>query len=153
MPWIVVGAVATWLLWRRQGFLLVTLVAGAAGGKMLELALKATIHRHRPSEAAALLSGHTFSFPSGHAMHATVCYALAAFVLATALRWPVRVRARWYAATAAVALAVAFSRIYLGMHFPSDVLGGLVVGVAWVVLCMAAIRLVRSTEAERKRLE
>jgi len=150
VPWIVVAAVALWLLWRRKGFLLVTLLAGAGGGKLLELALKATIQRRRPSEAAELLSGGTFSFPSGHAMHATVCYALVAFVLATALRWPVRVRARWYSAVGFVALAVAFSRLYLGMHFPSDVIGGLVAGVAWVVLCMAAIRVARSGERERK---
>jgi membrane-associated phospholipid phosphatase len=146
-PWIVVGAVGAWLLWRRRWFLLVTLLAGTGGGKLLELTLKRTIHRHRPSEAAALLSGHTFSFPSGHAMNSTVCYTLVVFVLATALRWPVRLRARWYAAVATVALAVGFSRLYLGMHFPSDVLGGLVAGVAWVVLCMAAIRLVK-TRAE-----
>lgn len=143
VPWIVVAAVALWLLWRRKGFLLVTLLAGAGGGKLLELALKATIQRRRPSEAAELLSGNTFSFPSGHTMHATVCYALVAFVLATALRWPVRVRARWYTAVGCVALAVAFSRLYLGMHFPSDVIGGLIAGVAWVVLCMAAVKLAR----------
>jgi membrane-associated phospholipid phosphatase len=142
-PWIVVAAVAVWLLWRRKSFLLVTLLAGTGGGKLLELALKATIQRRRPSETAELLSGNTFSFPSGHAMHATVCYTLVAFVLATALRWPVRVRARWYAAVAVVALAVAFSRLYLGMHFPSDVIGGLIAGVAWVVLCMAAVKLAR----------
>jgi undecaprenyl-diphosphatase len=143
VPWVVVGAVALWLLWRRRWFLLATLVLGAAGGKLLELALKATIHRHRPSEAAAVLSSHTYSFPSGHAMHATVCYTLVAFVLATALKWPVRVRARWYAAAGFVAVAVAFSRMYLGMHFPSDVLGGLIAGVAWVVLCMAVIHVAR----------
>lgn len=143
VPWIVVGAVAAWLLWRRKRFLLLTLLAGTAGGKLLELALKATIHRHRPSEAAALLSSHTFSFPSGHTMNATVCYTLVAFVLATALRWPIPMRARWYAASGAVALTVGFSRLYLGMHFPSDVLGGLVAGLAWVVLCMAAIHVVR----------
>jgi undecaprenyl-diphosphatase len=142
--YVVAAAVALWLLWRRERFLLLTLLAGTAGGKLLEIALKTTIHRHRPTEAAALLSGHTFSFPSGHAMNATVCYALVAFVLATALESRVRVRARWYATAAAIALAVAFSRIYLGMHFPSDVLGGLVAGVAWVVLCMAAVKVARS---------
>jgi undecaprenyl-diphosphatase len=147
VPWIVVGAVAVWLLWRRKGFLLVTLLAGAGGGKLLELALKATIHRERPSEAAALLSGHTYSFPSGHTMNATVCYALVAFVLATALGWPVRVRARCYAVAAVIALAVAFSRLYLGMHFPSDVIGGLAAGVAWVVLCMGAVRLALSAKS------
>jgi undecaprenyl-diphosphatase len=142
--WVVVGAVAVWLLWRRERFLLLTLLAGTAGGKLLELVLKTTIQRHRPSEAAALLSGRSFSFPSGHAMNAAVCYALVAFVLATSLESRVRVRARWYATAAAIALAVAFSRIYLGMHFPSDVLGGLVAGVAWVVVCMAAVKVVRS---------
>jgi membrane-associated phospholipid phosphatase len=144
VPWIVVAAVAVWLLWRKRWFLLVTLVAGTGGGKLLELLLKSTIQRRRPSETAELLSGNTFSFPSGHAMHATICYALVAFVLATALRWPVRLRARWYTAVGFVAVAVAFSRMYLGMHFPSDVLGGLIAGVAWVVLCMAAIHVVRS---------
>jgi undecaprenyl-diphosphatase len=77
-------------------------------------------------------------------MNATVCCALAAFVLATALQSRDRVRARWYATAAAIALAVAFSRIYLGMHFPSDVLGGLVAGIAWVVLWMAVVQVARS---------
>ncbi|HTK50059.1 MAG TPA: phosphatase PAP2 family protein [Gemmatimonadaceae bacterium] len=142
--YVIVGAVALWLLWKRERFLLVTLLAGTAGGKLLELALKTTIHRRRPSEAAEILSGHTFSFPSGHAMNATVCYTLVAFVLATALESRVHVRARWYATAAAIALAVAFSRIYLGMHFPSDVIGGLAAGVAWVVLCMAVVKVARS---------
>ena len=45
---------------------------------------------------------------------------------------------------------IGFSRLYLGVHYPSDVLGGLIIGTAWVVLCTTAIRIVDSSEARER---
>lgn len=149
--WVVVPVVGAWLLWRRERFLLWAWLAGNAGGGLVGLALKAMVHRRRPQYAAAYLRGHSYSFPSGHTMSATVCYSLLVFVVATTLGWHGLRHLRLYVVAAAIALAVGFSRIYLGVHFPSDVLGGLVAGAAWVALCVAAIRIVLGREATHER--
>jgi undecaprenyl-diphosphatase len=147
--WVVIALAAGWLFWRRERFLLLAWLGGNAGGGLMEFALKLSVHRKRPQYAAAYLRGHSYSFPSGHTMSATVCYSLLVFVVATSMGWHARRRVRLYAAAAAIATLVGFSRIYLGVHYPSDVLGGLAAGAAWVTLCLAAIRLALGRAAAR----
>jgi undecaprenyl-diphosphatase len=139
--WVVIALAAIWLLWRRERFLFFAWLGGNAGGGLIQLALKLSVHRKRPQYAAAYLRGHSYSFPSGHTMSATICYTLLVFVVTTSLGWHARRRVRWYAVAAALAALVGFSRIDLGVHYPSDVFGGLAAGAAWVALCLAAIRL------------
>ena len=67
------------------------------------------------------------------------------------LGWHGRRRLRLYFVSTTIIVLIGFSRLYLGVHYPSDVVGGLIIGTAWVVLCATAIRIVDSSEATRER--
>ena len=109
--------------WREATFAGVSF----AGSALLNLATKQFFQRDRPSLWESIAPEHTFSFPSGHAMGSAT---LAMVVLL--LCW--HTRFRWLVAGLAVlfTLTVGASRIYLGVHYPSDILGGWAAGVAWV---------------------
>lgn len=111
------------------------LFAGSVvGGFLLEALMKITFRRNRPDLWPALVTEKTFSFPSGHATMTTLFFAGAAAVV-----FHVTKRRTYRVAAAAVAafaiLAVAFSRIYLGAHWMTDVVAGILLGLFWVVLC------------------
>ncbi|GGD39963.1 phosphatase PAP2 family protein [Pseudoxanthomonas indica] len=99
-----------------------------AGSALLNLATKHAFQRDRPSLWESVSPESTFSFPSGHAM-GSMTLAMTVFLLAWHTRW------RWPVAVAALVfvLLVGLSRIYLGVHYPSDIIGGWAAGMAWVV--------------------
>jgi membrane-associated phospholipid phosphatase len=116
------------LAWRGQ--LREGLFAGLAivGSALLNLATKQIFARDRPSLWESIAPETTFSFPSGHAMgSATLAWVLLLLVWHTRWRWPVAMMA------AAFAGAVAFSRVYLGVHYPSDILAGWAAASVWTV--------------------
>jgi undecaprenyl-diphosphatase len=134
--------VALFFLWQRHWYRLLTLLLAVPGGALLNVLLKYSFRRGRPAFDDPLLTLHTYSFPSGHAMGATVLYGvLAAFAVWTVWGW------RWRVLAAVLAglliLLICFSRVYLGVHYLSDVLGGIVEGVAWLVLCLTAVSTLR----------
>jgi membrane-associated phospholipid phosphatase len=133
----VVGAVLLWREGRR--IMLVAWAAAFAGGGILENVLKLIVHRTRPTYGAAYLSGHSYSFPSGHAMMSMIGMATLMYVLG--LYWHPRRPWRVLSILGAVVLVVlvGVSRIYLGVHYPSDVLGGWTAGAAWVAVCVASV--------------
>ena len=105
-------------------------VAGsiAIGTLVLTSLLKIFLRRSRPSnDYVRNMLFQTFSFPSGHAAGALVSYGLAAFVVAS--RWPELAIAAW-AVAIVLSLFIGLSRIYLGAHYASDVVGGWIVGMA-----------------------
>jgi undecaprenyl-diphosphatase len=96
--------------------------------------LKIPIHRVRPAnEYVQKMFFKTFSFPSGHAAGALVSYGLAAIVISN--KWPELMPAAWVAAFVATFL-VSLSRIYLGAHYPSDIIGGWLVGAIGLLLIL-----------------
>ena len=141
--WTIVALVTAWLWLRGERFLSAAWLATNVGGAVVLWVLKTTVHRTRPQYAAEYLHGHSYSFPSGHTMFSTICYTLLAFVVGTLARWPSRRRTLLYVASTALVLLVAFSRIYLGVHYPSDVLGGIAAGIAWLAACIGALNVVR----------
>jgi undecaprenyl-diphosphatase len=110
------------------------------GGQMLSSLLKLGIDRPRPELVPHLAEVSTLSFPSGHAMLSAVTYLTLGVMIARIV--PGRL-SRIYVLGLAVliTLMVGASRIYLGVHWPSDVLAGWCAGFAWAMLCWLVVRL------------
>jgi len=129
---------ALWF-WRLHAhyWLIVCLVA-VPGGMLLNVALKHVFRRTRPSFDDPLLSLMTYSFPSGHTAAATVFYGLLACYLVRRVRtW--RARALVMLGAVVMVMLVALSRMYLGVHYLSDVLAAAAEGAAWLAICITAV--------------
>jgi undecaprenyl-diphosphatase len=113
------------------------------GGNLLNICLKHVVHRGRPVFEDPMLTLPTYSFPSGHAMGATVFYGLLAIYAANNTKERFARRATIAAAAVMIAL-VCFSRVYLGLHFVSDVAAGVAEGVAWSAGSLALLQHVRA---------
>ena len=118
------------------------------GGMLLNVLLKNIFHRARPHFDNPILTLSSYGFPSGHTMMATTLYgALCAFVIFEVHDWFWRVVAI-FSATFMIAL-VAFSRIYLGAHYLTDVLAATVEGLFWLALCLTAVDTRRRWKKEK----
>ncbi|PYO36244.1 MAG: hypothetical protein DMD37_08525 [Gemmatimonadetes bacterium] len=129
-PLVVSAAIALALLLRRRRGDAPALIAAPLGAFLSSELLKLLIHRPRPAVAAVTLP-HGFAFPSGHATAAAATYLTIALVLSHGR--PAGRRAAWLAFATGLAIAVAASRVYLGVHYLSDVLAGLLWGTAWAL--------------------
>jgi membrane-associated phospholipid phosphatase len=121
------------------------------GGTVLDGVMKEVIRRPRPEFAARFLHFNSWSFPSGHSMGSLIGFAMLAYTI-------IRVRkiesttarvAIWAAATLMIAL-VGYSRIYLGVHYLSDVVAGYTLGLLWLAVCFTGLQMV-SRRAELRR--
>jgi membrane protein DedA with SNARE-associated domain/membrane-associated phospholipid phosphatase len=134
--------VVTWLLVRRQYLLLVGWIAALAGGSLLDVALKQVFHRARPMWDAPLLTARGWSFPSGHAMGSLVAYGMLAYLLVRERRRRPQRLAVIMCATVLI-LLIGLSRMYLGVHYFTDVIGGYAAGVVWLATCISGLEVVR----------
>jgi undecaprenyl-diphosphatase len=145
VAWGIAAVAITALVVRRQLALAATWVAAFGGGKLIETVLKAAVHRARPPYAAGVLKQYSFSFPSGHAMGSILCYGMLAYTLTTLWDPARRHRRLVWLCTAVVVGLVSASRIYLGVHFPTDVAGGLLAGGAWLLLSITIVEAWRAS--------
>lgn len=130
---------AAYLGWKRLWHRLLALALTVPGGMLLNVLLKFAFHRARPALGNVDLNPTTYSFPSGHTMAATVLYGFAAaLIVSMATTWQWKVLAVLVAIT--MIMLVGFSRVYLGVHYLSDVLAAIAEGVAWLALCLTAVR-------------
>lgn len=122
---------------RRWWITLVVWFAAFAGGGVLDWAIKRIIQRPRPPGAEAYLHGPSFSFPSGHVVGSVVGFGMLAYLLVAFFAR--RRRDRWIigAAATVVVLVIGVARIYLGVHYFSDVIGGLAAGIVWLSVCIS----------------
>ena len=132
------------LLWlRKRKIVFAGWAAAFIGGGLLDGALKIVIRRERPETAFDFLDVHSWSFPSGHSMGSFIAYGMLAYLLV--LEFPNH-RKLQIAIVAAIALFVAsigLSRMYLGVHYFSDVMGGFAAGALWLSACISALEVVR----------
>ena len=124
------------------------LVAATIGGLALNLLLKLHYHRPRPHIFPWETHVVSSSFPSGHAMNAVIVYGTIAYLAARLTRRR-SVRAITQIMAVIVIIAICTSRVYLGVHYPSDVLGGAIIGAAWAIFCMAALEAVQRLRVMR----
>ncbi len=144
---VVVSAFGLFLLWRGRRRLAFYLVVTVVLGGFIDTAVKVLVHRPRPVVDHPVATAFGKSFPSGHAMSATVAYGALLLALLPALT-PRRRRAA-VAAAALLVLAIGCSRLLLGVHFLSDVVGGYVLGGAWLAASTGAFEIWRTERGER----
>ncbi len=113
------------------------ILIAVAGGIILSFTLKEIFARERPSQIISLISVDSYSFPSGHSMMSAVIYLSLAALIARIQ--PTR-RIKIYVLSLALVLTflIGISRIYLGVHYPTDVLAGWSIGLVWALLCWLA---------------
>ena len=135
-------AVAGSLLVRRQYHALALLLVATVAGILLMMFLKGIFARPRPPSVfhlSEVRSVRSLSFPSGHAMESAITYLTLAALLARLVQ--TRVLKLYFIGLASfLTFVVGLSRVYLGVHYPSDVLAGWTVGLAWALLCWTAAR-------------
>uniref|UniRef100_A0A832H348 Phosphatase PAP2 family protein n=1 Tax=Oscillatoriales cyanobacterium SpSt-402 TaxID=2282168 RepID=A0A832H348_9CYAN len=114
---------------------LLSLVITPLGSSLLNRTLKLLFHRERPHLWKVFSPDLSYAFPSGHAM-SSATFVMVLIVLAwnTHWRWMVLVMGRLFV------LAIGWTRVYLGMHYPSDVLAGWLLAIAWSVATMMVIQ-------------
>lgn len=135
---IYVALAVVCLALKRDWYWAICTLVTVPTGTLLNVLMKYAFHRDRPSFDHPLLSLTTYSFPSGHAAGSTLFYGLfAAYLVTKADRWRSRVVIALCAF--AVVILVSLSRMYLGVHYLSDVLAGMAEGVAWLSLCLAGM--------------
>lgn len=136
----VVGA---FLLFRfKHTWETVLLVISLSGAWLLNTILKELFHRARP-DIVHLVKAGGYSFPSGHAMVAAAFYSVIGYLLWLNLRN--RSKPSWYVVVFTIALisAIGISRIYLGVHFASDVIAGYAAGGVWAIACIVGLKEIR----------
>jgi undecaprenyl-diphosphatase len=147
----IMAALLAFWFWRHKAhYWLVVVLVAVPGGMLLNVALKHVFHRARPSLEDPLLTLSTFSFPSGHTAAATVFYGLiACFLLSRVKSWPAR--AAIVTACCSMVALVALSRMYLGVHYLSDVLAASAEGAAWLATCITAVSTLQRRRIARAR--
>lgn len=133
---------------RREHYWLVAAIAVVPGGILLNVLLKYVFHRARPSFDDPLLTLPTYSFPSGHTANATLLYGLIACWLVVSHRG-IGARVAIVAGAVLMVALVGTSRMYLGVHYLSDVLAASAEACCWLAICITAISTLRRRQAAR----
>ena len=138
--------VAIGLLLRRERVIAAGWIVALGGGGILDVLLKQIFNRPRPPLAIMYTHAAGSSFPSGHAMGAIITYGMLAYIIkihshSRALNTSTII------ITVVLVTAIGFSRLYLGVHYLSDVLGGYSLGGIWLMLCIAGIERARSQQS------
>lgn len=134
----IVGVAAMFLWHTEHKHSARLLLASVAGGILLNNMLKLWFARPRPEVFERMTHTASSSFPSGHAMSAMVCYGTVAYLV---MRLQKHHWSRVLTGTTAfiLILGICTTRLYLGVHYPSDVIAGMVIGLAWAAFCMATL--------------
>jgi undecaprenyl-diphosphatase len=144
---VVIGAL---FIWRHNWHDLLLLVIAVGGEELINLAFKSAFNRPRPVFSDPITLANGFSFPSGHAMGSMVFYGLIAYFLMRRSK-PILDRILIVLIGLLIIAIIGFSRIYLGLHYPSDVVGGYSAGLAWLAFTISGLGLYRGWRQHRHR--
>jgi lipoyl-dependent peroxiredoxin len=147
-----VVVVVIFLVRRHDHLLALGVTIAAIGGALLVQVIKVLVDRTRPPALDRLVDAPGASFPSGHSAQAILCYGALACVF-TSLTSSRRLHVATWTGALVVALLVGFSRVYLGVHWASDVLSGWFVGTAWLAVSIAACALIRALLVDRRPID
>lgn len=140
---------ALWFWHRKMQYWLLATAIVVPGGMLLNVLLKYTYARERPTFEEPLLTLSTYSFPSGHTAASTLFYGIiACCVVIRSRSWGRRCAAMAFAAV--MVGLVAFSRVYLGAHYVSDVLAAMAESAGWLAVCLTALSTLRRRRAARR---
>jgi len=129
-----VAAVVGYLLLQRMHRTALFVLAASVGGWLLNNGLKSIFQRPRPDIVPHLNEVMTMSFPSGHAMTSAAVYlTLGAMLMRLSARRITKIYCMGVAMTATILIGL--TRVYLGVHYPTDVLAGWLIGLSWALLC------------------
>lgn len=139
---MVVAVASLFLSLTRHRYSALLLLVSTFGGLLLNVVLKMSFSRPRPQIIEWGTHAVTSSFPSGHAMSAAIVYGTVAYLAARLQerRW---VRLLTMTVALLMIVMICLSRVYLGVHYPSDVLGGVFIGLAWAGFCMATLEAIQ----------
>lgn len=149
---LVTFVAAGFLLTSRKPALALFLLAAIGGGALVSSILKSVFLRPRPELVEHLVQVNSASFPSGHAMNSAIVYLTLAALLARSMAdW--RLRIYLLLVSMLLVVLIGFTRVYVGVHWPTDVLAGWSVGAAWAIVCsLLAQRLQRTATIEPEQL-
>ncbi len=142
-----IGLPGAWVLWHGGKKLAVFLAVTCVGGGVIDTIVKVTVDRPRPEVDEPIATALGKSFPSGHSMQAVVCYGALLLVFLPLL--PGVWRRVAIGATVLLAVLIGFSRLSLGVHYVTDILGGYVLGAAWLIASVAAFEIWREERGRR----
>jgi len=137
--WLIVFSAAGFLALQRRYRTAIVVLATSASGELLNSVLKHAFERPRPTVVPHLRPVYSTSFPSGHAMESAIVYLTLAAILMRASSTR-RTKLYVFALAVLLTLLAGISRVYLGVHYPSDVLGGWIVGFTWASVCWLLAR-------------
>lgn len=144
---VLAAVVGTTLAIKRQWILVSGWLAAFAGAGVLTAALKNVIKRSRPIGAERFLYGESFSFPSAHALGSLIAYGMLAYLLLRVFHRRSQ-QLLIVAAACVLVVAIGFSRLYLGVHYFSDIIGGYAAGLLWLSACISGLEVVRRRPSE-----
>jgi undecaprenyl-diphosphatase len=134
---VVVGVAFGWL--RRTWLPLLVLILGGGGIGVINTAVKHLVSRNRPPLVTAVIGEQGFSFPSGHTTGTTVVWLLTAWMVGRVIG-PQTTRIVVWTGALLMVVSVGTTRVYLGVHYPSDVLAGWALGAAWALTIALVVK-------------
>lgn len=144
---IAIAALAI-LIWRHYYSEAQIFVIDCLGGVVLSYGLKSVFGKVRPDLWKSAIEDLSFSYPSGHALGSTVLYGFIAYLLAT--RYP-QFSLLIYVGVIFLIGAIGLSRLYLGVHWPTDIIGGYGIGFVWLTLCITMLKLKKIKQLETQQ--
>ena len=122
-----------WLAMKRRYSDGIRFTIVCVGGVLIDRVMKLFFAKPRPELWHRLITETSFSFPSGHAVGSMVVYGFIAYILAKEMQ---QHKQYIYAAASLLIIAIGLSRLYLGVHYPTDIIAGYGIGFIWLITCM-----------------